>query len=71
MAPYARSRQIAMYLSREITGLSFPELGLRFRRDHTTVIHAWQVVPKKIAAGDWRLAGDIQAVRGKLLEKWA
>ena len=37
----ARPRQIAMYLSRELTMRSLPEIGRRFGdRDHTTVLHA-------------------------------
>ena len=36
-----RPRQIAMYLAKELTGKSLPELGRRFGdRDHTTVLHA-------------------------------
>ena len=32
---------IAMYLSRELTGASFPEIGMRFGgKDHSTVINA-------------------------------
>ena len=39
------SRQIAMALSRELTGNSYPEIGLAFDgRDHSTVIHAIQTV---------------------------
>jgi len=35
------ARQIAMYLSRELTEHSFPQLGQHFGgRDHTTVMHA-------------------------------
>lgn len=38
---FARPRQIAMSLSRELTGNSYPEIGLAFDgRDHSTVIHA-------------------------------
>jgi chromosomal replication initiator protein len=41
-------RQIAMYLSREMTDFSLPKIGLEFGgRDHTTVLHAHE----KIASG--------------------
>lgn len=33
-------RQIAMYLTRELTELSLTQIGSAFNRDHTTVIHA-------------------------------
>lgn len=33
-------RQVAMYLIREMTDLSFPEIGRFMGRDHTTVLHA-------------------------------
>ncbi|MEC8322980.1 MAG: helix-turn-helix domain-containing protein, partial [Pseudomonadota bacterium] len=37
----ARPRQIAMYLSKQLTTRSLPEIGRKFGgRDHTTVIHA-------------------------------
>jgi len=55
-----------MYLCRELTSESFPEIGSRFGgRDHATVIHG----VKKIAAqleGDSELQSDIQILR-KLL----
>ncbi len=41
-------RQIAMYLSRELTDLSLPEIGEAFGgKDHTTVLHSY----KKIKEG--------------------
>jgi chromosomal replication initiator protein len=41
----ARPRQIAMWLAREITGHSLPEIGDFFGgRDHTTVIHAYRTI---------------------------
>jgi len=40
-APVARARQLAMYLTRELTDLSLPQIAEAFnRRDHTTVMHA-------------------------------
>ncbi len=40
-APIARARQLAMYLTRQLTDLSLPAIAGAFnRRDHTTVLHA-------------------------------
>ncbi|HHP5288776.1 TPA: chromosomal replication initiator protein DnaA, partial [Clostridioides difficile] len=45
----AYPRQIAMYLTRELTDLSLPKIGEEFGgRDHTTVIHAHDKVSKDI-----------------------
>lgn len=42
---YARPRQLAMGLARELTGESFPDIGLAFGgRDHSTVMHACEKV---------------------------
>lgn len=41
----ARPRQIAMYLARELTQMSLPEIGAAFGgRDHTTVMHACKTI---------------------------
>ena len=49
----AYPRQIAMYLSRELTDLSLPKFGEEFGgRDHTTVIHAYDKVSKEIEADE-------------------
>ncbi len=43
-------RQIAMYLSRELTDSSLPTIGGEFGgRDHTTVLHAWDKIHKLLA----------------------
>lgn len=36
----AEARQVAMYLIRQLTNLSLPEIGREFGRDHSTVIHS-------------------------------
>jgi hypothetical protein len=51
-------RHVAMYLCRELTPLSYPVLGRMFRRDHTTLIHAYQKIERRIAA-DHAFAADI------------
>ncbi len=59
-------RQIAMYLSRELTEASLPRIGNEFGgKDHTTVIHAYD----KIAASlkiDPELQKDIENLRDEL-----
>jgi chromosomal replication initiator protein len=42
-------RQVAMYLSRELTDSSLPKIGKQFGgRDHTTVIHATSKIQRLI-----------------------
>ena len=41
-------RQIAMYLSRELTRVSLQKIGADFGRDHSTVIHAYEKLAKKL-----------------------
>ncbi len=45
----AQSRQIAMYLCRELTDLSLPKIGQAFGRDHTTVIYADRKIRSEMA----------------------
>ena len=44
-------RQVAMYLTREMTGMSLPQIGNVFGgRDHTTVLHSCKLVEANIAS---------------------
>ncbi|MFD1019406.1 chromosomal replication initiator protein DnaA [Thalassobacillus hwangdonensis] len=59
-------RQIAMYLSRELTDFSLPKIGEEFGgRDHTTVIHAHEKISKLIAS-DAQLSREIDELQEKL-----
>ena len=41
-------RQIAMYLSRELTGSSLQKIGSDFGRDHSTVLHAYEKISLEV-----------------------
>ena len=47
----ARARQLAMYLSRETTGLTLKAIAREFNRDHSTVLHAIRRVEASLAPG--------------------
>jgi chromosomal replication initiator protein len=59
-------RQVAMYLAREVGGLSLPRLGAAFGRDHTTVLHSIRKVEADLA-GDAALAGVVKQLRAELV----
>ncbi len=62
----ARPRQIAMWITKQITTRSLPDIGRRFGgRDHTTVIHAVRRI-EALKAEDPAIANDIEALLRKL-----
>ena len=62
----ARPRQVAMYLCKQLTPRSLPEICRKFGgRDHTTVMHAVKKVEELLAA-DRALAEDIELLRRML-----
>jgi len=63
----ARPRQIAMYLAKQMTTRSLPEIGRRFGgRDHTTIMHGIRKV-EELRGADHQMAEDIDLLR-RLLE---
>ena len=48
-ASLARARQVAMYIARETTGLSFKQIGESFGKDHSTVLYNVRQVEDFIA----------------------
>ena len=45
---FAVPRQIAIYIAREITEISYTELGNEFGKDHSTIMHAYKNISEKI-----------------------
>jgi len=59
----ARPRQIAMYLSKQLTSRSLPDIGRRFGgRDHTTIMHGVRKIEELMTA-DSQLSDDLQMLK--------
>ncbi|GBQ26745.1 chromosomal replication initiator protein DnaA [Gluconacetobacter azotocaptans] len=62
----ARPRQVAMYLAKQLTSRSLPEIGRKFgNRDHTTVMHAVARVTE-LMERDTAFAEDVELLRRML-----
>lgn len=62
----ARPRQVAMYLAKQLTARSLPEIGRKFGgRDHTTVMHAVKKV-EELRATEPGFAEDVELLRRML-----
>src|SRR5882762_6544899 len=62
----ARPRQVAMYLAKQLTTRSLPEIGKKFGgRDHTTVMHAVRKI-EELTLTDAALAEDVELLRRML-----
>jgi len=59
-------RQVAMYLSRQMTSYSYPEIGERFGgKDHSTIIHAIKKIEKNLKE-DFQLRAAVSALKNAL-----
>ena len=62
----ARPRQVAMYLAKQLTTMSLPEIGRKFGgRDHTTVLHAVKKI-EELCDTEMVLAEDLDLLRRML-----
>jgi chromosomal replication initiator protein len=62
----ARPRQVAMYLAKQLTSRSLPEIGRKFGgRDHTTVMHAVRKI-EELKTTDSGFAEDVDLLRRML-----
>lgn len=63
---FARPRQIAMYLCKQLTTRSLPEIGRHFGgRDHTTVMHGVRRI-EELRKQDAQIAEDVELLRRSL-----
>ena len=59
----ARPRQMAMYLAKQLTSRSLPEIGRRFGgRDHTTIMHGVKKI-EELMTTDSQLSDDMQLLK--------
>jgi len=61
----ARPRQMAMYLAKQLTTLSLPDIGRRFDRDHSTVLYGVRQIDR-LMKDDAALAEEVAALRRML-----
>lgn len=65
----AEARQVAMYLIRKMTNLSFPDIGKEFNRDHTTAMHGIKKVESAISNPDHPLNRTLQEIMSNINSK--
>jgi len=62
-ARLARVRQIAMFLSKEMTSKGYPTIGYFFERDHTSVMHGVKKIARQVAMKDSSIIQDVEYLR--------
>ena len=62
----AEARQIAMYLVRKLTNLSYPDIGQEFARDHSTVVYAISKVEQELKSGNTTLQNNVRDITANI-----
>ncbi len=65
----AEARQVAMYLIRSLTGLSLPDIGREFGRDHSTVIHAIKKIEQQLSTPGSGLETNLRDITASINDK--
>lgn len=63
--PLVVPRQIAIYLAKVLTNRSLPDLGHRFGKDHTTILHSVRKIERLIATNP-AIANDVRVLQAML-----
>jgi len=69
-ANIASVRMIAMYMARKLTSESYPEIGSRFFRNHSTIIHGVERVRKSMNE-DFEFKAEVDALEREISARWA
>lgn len=65
---FVQARQVAIWLCRDLTSASYPDIGNRFGgKDHSTVIHATKKIDRQMTE-DPQLASMIETIRNTILQ---
>ena len=62
----AEARQVAMYLIRQQTNRSLPDIGQEFSRDHSTVLHSIRKIEVALKSGNQQLADNIRDITANI-----
>ena len=62
----AEARQVAMYLIRQLTNLSLPEIGREFGRDHSTVLHSIRKVEMSLKSPTSPLQATVRDITANI-----
>ncbi len=62
----AEARQLAMYLIRKMTNLSYPDIAKEFGKNHTTVLHAIRAVEEKLGNSSNGLQDNIRDIQANI-----
>ena len=57
---------MAMYMIRQMTNLSLPDIGREFNRDHSTVLHSIRKVETALKAGSPQLQDNIRDITANI-----
>ncbi len=62
----AEARQVAIYLIRDLTNLSLPDIGKVFNKDHSTIKHSIDKIDSMLKSGDSTLENHIRDIRANI-----
>ena len=62
----AEARQVAIYLIRDLTNLSLPDIGKVFNKDHSTIKHSVDKIDSMLKSGDTTLENHIRDIKANI-----